>query len=455
MPALKAIIGGDASGLEKELRKVGMMAEKMASTVKHSFLGLGDHLGSLLTFGAVEESARRAIEWGKSIKLMAGEAGVGVEFIQGFESAAHKLGISIDIASNSLSVLSRKIGEARMGGKEQSLFAKWKIDIDGLNNEQIFYEIADKMASLHDPALRNAMAFDLMGKSSKEMAVGLELGADGLRSLITESDKLSNQQIENLHEIDVKLEELGRKWKMLWGTIVTFAMTAAAPIGREIEVQIMTADLATSKRINMADLVKRQKSGSYKEKGKAAAQFDMLRQEAIGIVEALHRDDNKPGKTQAPAKDAESARKAQLAEAKEVARLKEHLFDLQQENDLRALSKEEQIQELYRRRAEIIAAMGKSRTEVGQLNAAIDVERIDRELRGIRPDKDKNESRLLHGSVTSLQAVGAYASPASNVMIDTSKKIEHHLAEMKHDIKRMANGGIHGGGKLGGVNYGH
>src|ERR1035438_7048870 len=102
MPALKAIIGGDASGLEKELRKVGMMAEKMASTVKHSFLGLGDHLGSLLTFGAVEESARRAIEWGKSIKLMAGEAGVGVEFIQGFESAAHKLGISIDIASNSL-----------------------------------------------------------------------------------------------------------------------------------------------------------------------------------------------------------------------------------------------------------------------------------------------------------------------------------------------------------------
>lgn len=233
MTTLEEIIvrlGLDATRLEEGYRKTGEGMKDWAKDTAKEILGI---FGGIFAVEKFAESIKDVADWGKQIKLTAEEAGVTTDFIQGLESAAHKLGISSESAGNSLAILARKVGEAReagQGSEAHKLFDKWGIDIEGKSQEEVFYSIANSLKQIQDPAMRDAMAFDLMGKGAKEMAVGMSAGADALRGMIDVSSKLSEGEIERLHQIDSKLEELGRKWHVLWGGIVSSVMDS--PAGR-------------------------------------------------------------------------------------------------------------------------------------------------------------------------------------------------------------------------------
>ena len=63
---------------------------------------------------------------------------------------------------------------------------------------------------------------------------------------------------------------------------------------------------------------------------------------------------------------------------------------------------------------------------------------------------ETSKSKRITGHLTSLQQVGAYASPASNVMVDTAKKSERHLEHISRGIDRLTWHGLGGGS---GVKY--
>src|ERR1700722_2842874 len=188
-----------ASGLRTAMSHVKKWAGELTGYLKDKFKDVFAPVAGLFSVEKLREMGKAAIEYGKQIKLAAEETGTTTDFVQGLESAAAKLGISSQAAADSLAIMSRKIGEARMGSDEaQSAFKKWGIAIDDLGNEQIFYEIADKMKELGDPAERAAMAFDLMGKGSKEMAAGLTVGGAALKAMIEQADKLTRDEISKL-----------------------------------------------------------------------------------------------------------------------------------------------------------------------------------------------------------------------------------------------------------------
>jgi hypothetical protein len=59
----------------------------------------------------------------------------------------------------------------------------------------------------------------------------------------------------------------------------------------------------------------------------------------------------------------------------------------------------------------------------------------------LEKDETTKERRLLRGSVSSLQAIGAYAMPGQVELIDVNKKMESHLRAIKTIIGGSGRGG--------------
>ncbi|MDB6022934.1 MAG: Tail tape measure protein core region [Pedosphaera sp.] len=211
-------LGIDATAIEHGLRAAGEKVKEWAKDITKDVVA---PIAALFAADKLKEKIKETAEWGAGIKLAAKEAGTGVEFIQGLTAASHQLGISADVAAANMAILARKVGEARVqGGEAAKVFSRWGVDLDGKSQEEVFYDIADAMMRMRDPAEREAMAFDLMGKNAKEMAAALPIGAEAMKKLVDESAKLSSAEIEKLDELDARVHEMARRWKMLWGGIV-------------------------------------------------------------------------------------------------------------------------------------------------------------------------------------------------------------------------------------------
>lgn len=228
-------MGLDATSLERGLRET---KDKVRDWASDTIKTITASIGGLFAVDQIKESVKGALEFGQSIKVAAKEAGVGVEFIQGFKAACGDLGINAETASDTLNVLARKIGQARTeGGDAAKIFEKWGIGIEGQSQEQIFYQIANMMQKMQDPAQRAALAFDTMGRGASQMAAALPIGADAFKQLVDSAEKLSDAEIDKIEAINVKLEQVGRRWKVFWGQVVgSFVETPASANLKESDI---------------------------------------------------------------------------------------------------------------------------------------------------------------------------------------------------------------------------
>jgi hypothetical protein len=130
--------------------------------------------------------------------------GLTMEHVQRLNIAFKQMGIPIEVGDSAIAKLNTTVGEAREGGeKAQKAFEKWGIAIEGKNNAEIIAEISDKMHSMADPALRSAMAVDLMGKTGKELVPLLMQGAAAMKQMGEHGPIMSKEDIEavrTLHE---------------------------------------------------------------------------------------------------------------------------------------------------------------------------------------------------------------------------------------------------------------
>lgn len=169
--------------------------------------GMGGFLaetGPMIAGAIGTEAVNRLIERAENIRNQMSTTGFSSEGLQRTQRAGEMIGLDPEKSTAAMERLNTQIGEAVSGSKEaQANFEKWGISIDGQSNEQIFAAIADKMASMQDPAERAAMAVDLMGKAGEKLVPLLENGAAALKKMGESGPILSEedlQAIETLHQ---------------------------------------------------------------------------------------------------------------------------------------------------------------------------------------------------------------------------------------------------------------
>jgi hypothetical protein len=164
---------------------------------------------------AMGVAGKRALDYASSLGEVSQQLGVTTRDLQEYRFAATQVGIEQDAMDKSLAKLTRTIGEAANGGKQQQrVFKALGIDIRNASGNiktagELIPEVAAALEGVQNPAQRAAVLVQLFGKSGQQLETLLAGGrgqVDGLRDSAQRLGiVLSDKQIQSADDTADKL----------------------------------------------------------------------------------------------------------------------------------------------------------------------------------------------------------------------------------------------------------
>lgn len=149
--------------------------------------------GAIAAFGAM---TRSAINTADEMTKAAQRIGVGVEELSRLRHAADLSGISFDGLQSSIGILNRNLVDVNGNGNAaQKALAQMGIAARGADGQlksttQIMAEMANVFQQMPDGAEKSALAMAVFGRSGAQLIPMLNQGADGIREMTDEADRL-------------------------------------------------------------------------------------------------------------------------------------------------------------------------------------------------------------------------------------------------------------------------
>lgn len=162
---------------------------------------------SALSVDMFAQVIKSSLDYAASMGEVAAQVGVSAKSLQEYRYAATQVNMTQQEMDASLARLTRTMGQAVSGGKEQSdTFARLGIDIrafvaSGRDAGDLMPEIAEGMKRLGSDAERASTLNQLFGRSGQKLAVLLGEGAEGVNNLRDAAHRLgivlSDKQIQD------------------------------------------------------------------------------------------------------------------------------------------------------------------------------------------------------------------------------------------------------------------
>jgi len=198
----------------KSIRDMGLKVAAAGSSVVTALLG----------------SAKLYSSMGDQIAKMARRTGLSVETVSELAVAADLSGASVQDLENGIRRMQRTLLDAAQGTKTaEDALAMLGLSVEqlrGLNPEQQFKVLADRLDRIADPTTKAALAMELFGRSGTMLLPMLAGGAAGIEELQRQARRLGL----TLSTADAEgAERLTDALALLWRSVkrVTFAVGAA------------------------------------------------------------------------------------------------------------------------------------------------------------------------------------------------------------------------------------
>jgi len=142
MPSLRAVLGLDASQYHTNLEGAVDHANSAGRKMEGSFAGaLGEKLAEFASFAAVEEGARRLVEYAEKVEMVSNRLGMSTESVQRWDYVLSQNGGNIEQATTILEKLAQsrqKVVEGDAGWEKLAdSFRKLGVSIEDLKNKDI------------------------------------------------------------------------------------------------------------------------------------------------------------------------------------------------------------------------------------------------------------------------------------------------------------------------------
>jgi hypothetical protein len=98
----------------------------------------------------------------------------------------------------------------------------------------MFYLIADRIKAIPDPAQRAAAAFELLGKSGKNLTGVLSGGAAQLKNMVDQADKLAAADVKKLADAKDQIEDYTNTLTIWGGKLLGWTASAAEYYGENL-----------------------------------------------------------------------------------------------------------------------------------------------------------------------------------------------------------------------------
>ena len=279
-------IGGSLDGFATALRGMKPMVTQAASGLKDSFKdifsGLSGAMTGAFTIGGSIAEFQHVFEKVEQIKRSAETMQVSTQFVQGLNNVGKAAGISSDEIESMMDKLLKTLPE-------------------GSDVEQAFYDLADKIKSIPDPAERARLAIEEFGKAGVKMIPILEQGSDGIRKMAKGFSDLSDDEIEAVENGKQYIEKYAAALdkffaEAIYGYTKLAQVMRNLPNGKELLTDLLHGINPISEALDKSyaeDVKKMIEDGKRDKEQKAAASgaadADAANQEYNRAMEALDK----------------------------------------------------------------------------------------------------------------------------------------------------------------------
>ncbi|HEV8035855.1 hypothetical protein [Yoonia sp.] len=228
LPPLNVKIGADTSGLDKGLNKSQQIAKRFAVGVAGAAVAVGT---------AMLAMTKRSMENLDALTKQARQIGLTADRFQAMSLVAAEAGVSTGALTNSLGIMQRNIVELQRGTQTQvRAFEALGLsirDLEGLEADEQFERIAERLNAIEDPAVQTATAMEVFGRSGREVINMLDGYGDKLENA-TEFQRRFGIAISqtDAEQIERANDAVGRLGEAFGGIGNLLAVTVAPAVER-------------------------------------------------------------------------------------------------------------------------------------------------------------------------------------------------------------------------------
>lgn len=193
--ALRVNLGLDSAQFQTGLKNSKSRLDQFAAQAAKAFAAVA--AAGVAMAGALAVGIKRTIDEADGMSKAAQKFGVGVEELSRLKHAADLSGVSMEGLGTGLRKLSQNMVEFANGAKNTAAQAFQALGISVKNadgtlksSSQVMTEVAGKFAQMQDGAQKTSLAMAIFGKAGADLIPMLNAGADGLRSMMEEADRL-------------------------------------------------------------------------------------------------------------------------------------------------------------------------------------------------------------------------------------------------------------------------
>lgn len=168
------------------LDRFGRRGNAVSAGLKSAFAGLA----AGLSVGALAAFAKSSIDSADALNDMSQRLGVSVKDLASFQLAAEQSGTSLEGVGAGIARLTRSIGEAE-GGNEKIAKTLKDLGVSARDPKEAFFQLADAVQRIDDPATRAALLTQVLGKSYQDLIPLLSQGSEELRKSAAESENFA------------------------------------------------------------------------------------------------------------------------------------------------------------------------------------------------------------------------------------------------------------------------
>jgi len=250
---LIATIGGDSSGLRREVNKSKGMVRELEGAFTNAF---SNRLAGVIGIGALIEASRRTVEYAGKINDLSQRLGIGTEALQEFDFAATQNGANLEKMTAFIERLNVSRQDALNGNKDlNAAFKELGVTIDDLKGKRVqdlTKQIANKVKDSDIQAIIAPLR-EVGGKGAGDLVAAFKAGlADAGDQARKSGQIISDSTIQQLDEIGDRFDSLGGQLRAGLAPAIGLVMDAVQAIIDSIRIGgaylgAVTANLDISK----------------------------------------------------------------------------------------------------------------------------------------------------------------------------------------------------------------
>lgn len=242
----------DGTKLARGLKQARDRLKAWGATVQ----GVGNKIfaaGAALA-GPLAAAAKAFSDAGSDLADMSQRTGASVEALSELGFAANQSGADLETLENGLKKMQKKLADAA-GGSAEANAALQRLGLSSaalkdLAPDAQFAALADRIASIADPAQRTAAAMDVFGKAGTQLLPLLNEGSQGIEQLREEARALGiSMSTEDATAAEAFGDDLSRLWQTMKSGLFRVG-AALAPVLSELVQQFTVGAAAVSKWVN-------------------------------------------------------------------------------------------------------------------------------------------------------------------------------------------------------------